>query len=133
MVLKSKIKTVIRRAFTRHMVQHVQVAKGDIRDRVDLFIDEATDELTMDLLSEKNKNDIKTEFFTKFGESSFRGYPLEQCHSIFEFFEPYLYQKNSDLEDAIKEYFNSKTLIERLDNSKKVRELLTNSKTSKLK
>ncbi len=32
-------------------------------------------------------DDIKQEFFRRFGEDSFRGYPLEQCHSIFEWFK----------------------------------------------
>ena len=49
-----EIKKVIRRAFTRHMVQHVQVARGDVRDRVDLFIDEATDELLTEFASHKD-------------------------------------------------------------------------------
>ena len=49
-----EIKKVIRRAFTRHMVQHVQVARGDVRDRVDLFIDEATDELLTEFASQKD-------------------------------------------------------------------------------
>ena len=36
------------------------------------------------------KEDIKVEFFKQFGNQSFRGYPLEQCHSIWEFFEKYI-------------------------------------------
>jgi len=54
-----EIKKVIRRAFTRHMVQHVQVARGDVRDRVDLFIDEATDELLTEFASQKDASNDK--------------------------------------------------------------------------
>lgn len=36
------------------------------------------------------KEDIKVEFFKQFGNQSFRGYPLEQCHSIWEFFEKHI-------------------------------------------
>lgn len=56
-----EIKSVIRRAFTRHMVQHVQVAKGDVRDRVDLFIDEATDEIVLQYAQQKQEKWIKVE------------------------------------------------------------------------
>ena len=34
--------------------------------------------------------DVKLQFFKEFGSQSFRGYPLEQCHSIWEFFKPHL-------------------------------------------
>lgn len=34
--------------------------------------------------------ELKEAFFKKFGKQSFRGYPLDQCWSIWEFFEPYL-------------------------------------------
>jgi len=33
-----------------------------------------------------NQNKLKEKFFKKFGEQSFRGYPLEQCHAIWDFF-----------------------------------------------
>lgn len=33
--------------------------------------------------------EIKQKFFKQFGEASFRGYPLEQCHAIWDFFYPY--------------------------------------------
>ena len=38
----------------------------------------------------KSKEKIKLDFFKQFGNESFRGYPLEQCHSIWEFFEKYI-------------------------------------------
>jgi hypothetical protein len=38
----------------------------------------------------KSKEEIKLEFFKQFGNESFRGYPLEQCHSIWDFFEKYI-------------------------------------------
>ena len=38
----------------------------------------------------EKKEEIKLEFFKKFGNESFRGYPLEQCQSIWEFFEKYV-------------------------------------------
>lgn len=38
----------------------------------------------------KRKEEIKLEFFKQFGDESFRGYSLEQCHSIWEFFEKYI-------------------------------------------
>lgn len=30
---------------------------------------------------------LKSEFFKEFGKDSFRGYPLEQCHLIFDWFK----------------------------------------------
>lgn len=33
---------------------------------------------------------VKLQFFKEFGSQSFRGYPLEQCHSIWDFFKPHL-------------------------------------------
>jgi Zn finger protein HypA/HybF involved in hydrogenase expression len=38
----------------------------------------------------KTKEEIKLEFFKKFDNESFRGYTLEQCHSIWEFFEKHI-------------------------------------------
>ena len=38
----------------------------------------------------KSKEEIKLEFFKQFDNESFRGYPLEQCQSIWEFFEKYI-------------------------------------------
>lgn len=35
------------------------------------------------------KQELKVEFFKEFGTQSFRGYPLEQCHAIWDFFEKY--------------------------------------------
>lgn len=39
---------------------------------------------------------IKTEFFKQFGKDSFRGYPLEQCWSIWDFFAPLLSSKQEE-------------------------------------
>lgn len=39
------VSSLIRTSFTNHMVRHVQVAKGDNRDRVDLFIEEAAEKI----------------------------------------------------------------------------------------
>ena len=36
---------------------------------------------------ELTKEELKVEFFKEFGTQSFRGYPLEQCHAIWDFFE----------------------------------------------
>ena len=49
----------------------------------------------------KSKEEIKLDFFKQFGNESFRGYPLEQCHSIWEFFEKYI-QCQEDMADKIK-------------------------------
>ena len=38
----------------------------------------------------KSKEEIKLEFFKQFGNESFRGYPLEQCHAIWEFFDKHI-------------------------------------------
>jgi len=38
---------------------------------------------------------LKVEFFEKFGQQSFRGYPLEQCHSIWEFFLPHIQSRQA--------------------------------------
>ena len=38
----------------------------------------------------KTKEEIKLEFFKKFDNESFRGYPLEQCNSIWDFFEKHI-------------------------------------------
>lgn len=46
----------------------------------------------------KSKKEIKLEFFKQFGDESFRGYSLEQCHSIWEFFEKYI-QCQEDMAD----------------------------------
>ena len=44
----------------------------------------------------ENKEEIKLEFFKQFGNESFRGYPLEQCQSIWEFFNKHIqYQEDS--------------------------------------
>jgi hypothetical protein len=45
---KEDVAKIIKKAFTRHMVQHVQVPKDDPRDRVDMFVDEAADILEND-------------------------------------------------------------------------------------
>ena len=52
----------------------------------------------------KSKEEIKLEFFKQFGDESFRGYSLEQCHSIWEFFEKYI-QCQEDMADKIKEAY----------------------------
>lgn len=49
-------------------------------------------------------NDLKSEFFRKFSTDSFRGYPLEQCHAIWKFFEPHLKITNKKSNMKI-EYF----------------------------
>lgn len=38
----------------------------------------------------KNLEDLKIDFFRKFGDRSFRGYSLDQCNLIFEHFLPHL-------------------------------------------
>lgn len=38
---------------------------------------------------------FKEEFFKEFGATSFKGYPLEQCNLIWNFFEPHLKLKAS--------------------------------------
>ena len=52
----------------------------------------------------EREEEIKLEFFKQFGNESFRGYPLEQCHSIWEFFEKYI-QCQEDMADKIKEAY----------------------------
>lgn len=46
----------------------------------------------------KSKEEIKLEFFKKFDNESFRGYPLEQCNSIWDFFEKHI-QCQEDMAD----------------------------------
>ena len=57
------------------------------------------------------KEDIKVEFFKQFGNQSFRGYPLEQCHSIWEFFEKHINndecsKPHQSAEDILREYIS---------------------------
>jgi hypothetical protein len=49
----------------------------------------------------KSKEEIKLEFFKQFGDESFRGYPLEQCHAIWDFFEKYIGYTEEDIRKAI--------------------------------
>ncbi len=49
----------------------------------------------------KNKEKIKQDFFRQFDSQSFRGYPLEQCHSIWEFFERHIGYTEEDVRKAI--------------------------------
>ena len=39
---------------------------------------------------EEKEDNLKQEFFKQFSTDSFRGYPLEQCHNIWNFFLPHL-------------------------------------------
>ena len=39
---------------------------------------------------EEKEDNLKQEFFKHFSADSFRGYPLEQCHNIWNFFLPHL-------------------------------------------
>ncbi len=50
----------------------------------------------------ENKEKIKQDFFSQFGNESFRGYPLEQCHSIWNFFEKYIGYTEEDMLNASK-------------------------------
>ena len=50
----------------------------------------------------KTKEEIKQDFFSQFGNESFRGYPLEQCHSIWNFFEKYIGYTEEDMLNASK-------------------------------
>lgn len=52
----------------------------------------------------KSKEEIKQEFFNKFGNESFRGYPLEQCNAIWNFFEQHIESKE-DIKPLLKELF----------------------------
>lgn len=52
----------------------------------------------------KSKKEIKLDFFKQFGNESFRGYPLEQCHAIWEFFEKYIQLKGEDIQSLIDIY-----------------------------
>ena len=47
----------------------------------------------------EREEEIKLEFFKQFGNESFRGYPLEQCQSIWEFFEKYVQCQEDMIED----------------------------------
>ena len=47
----------------------------------------------------KRKEEIKLDFFKKFDNESFRGYPLEQCNSIWDFFEKHI-QCQEDMDDV---------------------------------
>jgi len=43
--MKKIIEAEIRKAITRHLVIHVQVPKEDGRDRIDILVEEAADEI----------------------------------------------------------------------------------------
>ena len=43
-----------------------------------------------EILMNHNKRLIKERFFKEFGSQSFRGYPLEQCNLIWDFFEKHI-------------------------------------------
>ena len=50
--MKTQIEIEIRRAITRHLVQHVQT-NGDTRDRIDILVDEASVEIIKIIDNEK--------------------------------------------------------------------------------
>ena len=45
---------------------------------------------------EEKEDNLKQEFFKQFSTDSFRGYPLEQCHNIWNFFLPHLKSHKND-------------------------------------
>ena len=63
----------------------------------------------------KSKEEIKLEFFKQFGNESFKGYPLEQCHAIWEFFEKYI-QCQEDMAD--KKYTEKDSRIVKIYNKR---------------
>lgn len=61
----------------------------------------------------KTKEEIKQDFFSQFGSQSFRGYPFEQCHSIWNFFEKYIEytEKNINKEPLRNFYLRLKNFV----------------------
>ena len=63
--------------YETELKQGIEVTCIEIKDGKGWFKDE-------------NEDNLKQEFFKRFSTDSFRGYPLEQCHNIWNFFLPHL-------------------------------------------
>lgn len=58
-----------------------------------------------------NLEQLKQGFFKEFGESSFRGYPLQQCNEIWEFFEKRLNSLDSLKNTPEAEWHKQKQIV----------------------
>jgi hypothetical protein len=79
----------------------------------------------------KTKEEIKLEFFKKFDNESFRGYPLEQCNSIWDFFEKHI-QCQEDNKDWFDKYqFEAKNANDLLAENIKLKKIIEKMKKSR--
>ncbi len=64
--MKQQIEQEIRKAITRHLVQHVQVPKEENRDRIDILVEEAAIAILNEMMGNRSPKKVYVELFGEF-------------------------------------------------------------------